>query len=202
MKAATSPDQAPKRSRTRKAAAGTPRKRGTDRVRTLDDPQDFTAVLPEDVEAQLELAAAGVPDGELYDTGLDPDVLEEVADLEATVAGDSAGAEIDDAVVDGNAGIEVAAIAADPEEEEEEEPDLGALLTGMLVPEPEAVEDDDDHDGSGLELEYVPTARGNEFVCSACFLIWNRQHLADADRRICRDCIDDVAPASRPVAAA
>jgi|GEM_PF-1931517 hypothetical protein len=204
MKTATSPEQAPKRTRTRKAAAGTKRKRGTGVVRTLDDEQDFTPERLEDsLEGELAPPTAGMHGEDLDDTGLDPDALEEVAGLEAAVAGDPPVGEIDDAITDGGAGDEVASVDGEPDEDQEEaEPDLGALLTGMLVPEPDPGVDDDDRDVSGLEIEYVPTARGNEFVCSACFLIWNRRHLADAERRVCRDCIDDVAPAPRREAAA
>jgi hypothetical protein len=174
-------------------------------VRTLDDEQDFTPEQLEDtLEGELAPPTAGMHAEELDDAGLDPDALEEVAGLEAAAAGDQPGAEIDDAIADGGAGDEAASVEGEPDEDQEEaEPDLGALLTGMLVPEPDpGVDDDDEGDVSGLEIEYVPTARGNEFVCSACFLIWNRRHLADAERKVCRDCIDDVAPAPRRVAAA
>ena len=90
----------------------------------------------------------------------------------------------------------------DDEEEEEVEPGLDALLTGILAPDERAAGEDDDGEdaASGLEIEYVPTARRDEFVCSACFLIWNRRQLADAGRRLCLDCIEDIGRA--PAAAA
>ena len=202
MKTATSPDQAaPKRTRTRRATAEKPRKRRTEtppRPTATDD--DFTPEQLEDsLEGEVALPTAGMHGEEFDDESIDPDTFEEVAELETATAGEppveaespAEVVELEDAVADSDG------------DDEEVEPDLGALLTGMLVPEPEpGVDDDDDEQGLlGLEIEYVPTARGNEFVCTACFLIWNRRHLADAERRLCRDCIDDVAPAPPGVAA-
>lgn len=194
MKTATTPDQAaPTRARTRRATPKKQRTRGTDVVRARDqDDQPPTA------ESDDELALEA-----LDEDSLDPDALEEVADLETVAAEIPDLAGVEDPV-DGAVSTEEVAIAeGEDDEEEDAEPDLGALLTGLLAPEPEpGVDDDEDRGVSGLEIEYVPTARGNEFVCSACFLIWNRRHLADAERKVCRDCIDDVVPAPRRVAAA
>jgi hypothetical protein len=42
----------------------------------------------------------------------------------------------------------------------------------------------------------VARARRDEFVCTGCFLIWHRSHLADSGRRLCGDCADAAAPAN------
>lgn len=174
MKTATSPDKtAAKRPRARRAAAETQKERGTDMIRTLDDDEQIGGEAP------------------------DPDALEEVAELEVVAAGEP----VDDDGHDPDAGaseVDTPVVPEDEADDDETEPDLGVLLKGMLVPEAEAeadAEEGDDTAVTGFEIEYVPTARGNEFVCRACFLIWNRRHLADAERSLCRDCIDDVAPA-------
>ena len=194
MKTATTPDQtAPTRERTRRATPKKQRTRGTDVVRARDQDGQGPTPAPDDDELVLEA---------LDEDALDPDALEEVADLER-VAGVPDLAGVEDPVDGAVPTEEVATTEGEDEEEDDVEPDLGALLTGLLVPEPEAgVDDDEDRGVSSLEIEYVPTARGNEFVCSACFLIWNRRHLANVERKVCRDCIDDVVPAPRRVAAA
>ena len=58
--------------------------------------------------------------------------------------------------------------------------------------------------GQGADTDYgpVPTARDYEFVCAGCFLIWHRQLLGDASRRLCRDCAEDMALIRRRAARA
>jgi hypothetical protein len=199
MKTSTSPDQAaPRRPRTRRGVAQKQTKRGTEVTSGLDiDEADFTPEqLVDSLEGEIASPAVGMHVETLEDA-LDPDELEEVADLEAAAAREPSTVEVEDAGPDAQGTDEP---AGDEEAEKEDvEPDLGALLTGMLAPEQESP---DDRDLPDLDIEYVPTARGNEFVCSACFLIWNLHHLADAQRKVCRDCIDDWAPPARQVEAA
>lgn len=154
-------------------------------------------VTPEQLEESLEDDVASALGG------LDPDALEEIAALEAVTSVEDVETVVEDPV-DAPATADDA-VPLESEDDDEPESDLDMLLTGMLTPKQDLVEDEDDDDeaGSAGAIEYVPTARGNEFVCTACFLIWNRRHLADAERRLCRDCIDDApAPARTPAAAA
>ena len=76
-------------------------------------------------------------------------------------------------------------------DEEDVEPDLEALLIGLLASDGAGQDDESEGAAVGEDVDYVPTARRNEFVCTGCFLIWNRRHLADTDRRLCRDCVED-----------
>ncbi len=48
------------------------------------------------------------------------------------------------------------------------------------------------------ETELPAGRREGEFVCSSCFLIKPNSQMGDADRRICRDCVDR--PQARHVA--
>jgi hypothetical protein len=123
-----------------------------------------------------------------------PEILEDAAPLEAT-----APEVLEDVVAVGG----VADLPASLEEEADEEdvePGLDVLMTGMLAPEGDGV--DDDADSAGPEIAVVPAARLDEFVCTACFLIWNRRQLADPVRRLCLDCREDAGPLPAPAPSA
>lgn len=168
-----------------------PARRGTRRAPTPSEP-------PDEPEAVVEPDLLA-PDA-LDEDALDPDSLEEVAALEAA-ATDEVTTEEDADATEEDGGAGAPGVAADAGDDDAAS-DLDALLTGMLTPEPGPGVEDDDRDLSGPDIEYVPTARRNEFVCSACFLIWNRRRLADPERSLCRDCIDDVRPPARQAPAA
>jgi hypothetical protein len=122
---------------------------------------------------------------------------DEVVDLEEAIVepvDDEDEGEEEDEAAEAAAEVEAARIDAELEREARagtgEEALLDVLLrtTGVLPDEPEveAVEEEGE----------LPTARrANEFVCSGCFLIKPRNQLADAERRVCRDCVDPPAAA-------
>lgn len=80
------------------------------------------------------------------------------------------------------------------EEAEEIELTLDELLRHRLAEtEAEGYEEGQEEStgGRAAQAEEVVHARGaDEFVCRSCFLIKNRNQLADPARSICKDCAD------------
>lgn len=116
---------------------------------------------------------------------------DEVVELEEAVVEPEEDGEREDAEDAEAEEAEVAAAAIEAELEREaraatgEDALLDVLLrtTGVLPDEPETIAID--------EEDELPSARrADEFVCSSCFLIKARGQLADAGRRLCRDCVD------------
>lgn len=65
-------------------------------------------------------------------------------------------------------------------EEEEEETRFDELIDVMAEKEP-------------MPLEERPVAiRGDEFVCTGCHLVRPRSCLGDEERRLCRDCVQEL----------
>lgn len=143
------------------------------------DLDDFT---PEQLEASIEGPEAEQAEGmhaEVFGAdGAEHHDAEEMAAIDAEAAG---------AVSDQGAEPQPVPAYELEEEPDEVEPGLDVVLNGLLAG-PEA--DDEDEAASGDGEEYVRRASADEFVCAGCFLIWSRRQLADARRRLCRDCVD------------
>jgi hypothetical protein len=95
----------------------------------------------------------------------------------------------DDAPAQEAGELEEVVAAALVDEEDETAINEGAVLdvllrrSGVLPEHTETGEFDD-------ETELLAARRESEFVCSSCFVIKPNSQMGDADRRVCRDCVD------------
>lgn len=77
-------------------------------------------------------------------------------------------------------------------DEDDEEAALEELIEAMVQPEEAAIEADE-----ASPREITPRGREmDEFTCSSCHLIMSRSCLVDAERSICRDCLQ-ISPAGQ-----
>jgi len=129
-----------------------------------DEPEDFDGPVDpgeEDLDPELDL------DGEIdeYVVGDDVDVDEEEEDEPAPAP-------------------RARKVADDDDDEEEQDPDdVEADLEAILRDRMAAADDEDDDDieeGGGDSLDVPPGPRGDEFVCTSCFLLVNRSQFGSA----------------------
>jgi hypothetical protein len=79
-------------------------------------------------------------------------------------------------------------------DDDEVEASLDVILKERLVVVEEEDEEDDDPDVADADDRADGTTRvlpkqPGEFVCQSCFLVKNETQLADAKRKLCRDCV-------------
>jgi hypothetical protein len=171
------------------------------------DPADLP-VEPAGEPEEIDLDADDLDDDDLdedideevldddEDDELDPDAVEDIEVVEAD--------EVDVDVVEPD--VEPAGVVApakgraddDDEEEDDEldpddvEADLDTILKDRIAA---AADEEDDEEAELGDPEVatdgtkIPPRRPGEFVCQSCFLVKNGNQLADADSRLCVDCV-------------
>jgi len=95
----------------------------------------------------------------------------------------------------------VEAAAPGDDEDDSDETSLDELLSQRAATRRGSDEPDDEDDimalssesrnptGEPLPTRVIPLKDRQEFVCSNCHLVKARSQLADAERRLCRDCV-------------
>lgn len=149
--------------------------------------------LDEDIDEEV------LDDEDDEDDELDPDAAEDIEVVEADEAD-----EVDVDVVEPD--VEPAGVVApakgraddDDEEEDDEldpddvEADLDTILKDRIAAAADEEDDEEEELGDpevATDGTKIPPRRPGEFVCQSCFLVKNGNQLADADSRLCVDCV-------------